>query len=115
MTPILATLNKFPPFIVFAMGKVRVNGHRRGLTIDEVAGGTGMSRNTILRILARLTWDRVPMENVSDFFEVCDVDPFNGETLRRLQRTVQRDKPLSHLTKRQRKAFERRLKLAGWL
>ncbi len=116
MTPILSTLNQFPPFIAMALAKVRTEtGGWRGLTVGEMVGGTGMSKNTVMRTLARPNWNGVTVENASDFLMVCEVDPFSKQTLRRLQRTVTRKKPLAHLNRRQRRAFERRLKKAGWL
>lgn len=108
--PLKFKLAKVPPFICAVLAKEG----RHHLTHAEIAEKSGLSYRMVERISARITWDGVDSDVMSDFAHACRVNLLQpSKVVRYLKSTLQCSKPLPWLSKVQRAAFNRRFE--RWL
>src|SRR6185436_15919866 len=94
MNPFTAHLRKFPPFLCFALARVRVPAlsqtaymkrkrdmllgkdvpklsHYRRATVKEIAKKSGIPSRTVERIKSSLHWDGVKQKDVLAYLDAC--------------------------------------------
>ena len=75
MKTTLKFLDRWPPFLVYALARKHYRGgsnsHARRLTIKEIAERSGMHRRKIYRLSNRLTWSGIPPERIDAFASAC--------------------------------------------
>lgn len=99
---LLDTLDRLPPFGVFALARKR---RRRPRLVDLVAS-SGLSQRTFCRIARKITWSGVKAADIDAFCSACGVNILRPDKhINYLKHTLEYNQPMSHLSAHQFKTF----------
>lgn len=114
MESLLQTLDRTPPFWVFALARDRTNPKQKcpeRFSRKEIAKRSGLALRTIDRISSRISWRDVSVGQVDDFKLGCGSDPeldvkFVRDILKREGKLI-----LPYMTPNQMKILNRRVQM----
>lgn len=102
---LLEQLNSLPPFAVFSLAR---STHGKRPRLEDLAKASGIPERTFVRIARRFTWNNVKAAHIDAFCRACGVDILRQRSQRHFLRiTLGYKRPMTHLSERQLKVFER--------
>lgn len=103
---LLQTLDRLPPFVVYALAR-KGNHSKKRPPLEELVAASSLSYRTFLRIARKLSWKTIRIDQIESFCGACGVDLLRQrDQLDFIRRGFKYKRPLAHLRPQQWRNFE---------